>query len=120
MQKKLQQIVSPAAIEVHAWPRKDGYEMAVKAGNWKSWMYTDRGASMLGRIDAFLIHAHVRYYKPKKIVEIGSGYSTRVTAAALIRNENDWGVISQFKVSDGLLQSAVHVFMICFTGFCLR
>ena len=56
----------------------------------------------------------------KKIVEIGSGYSTRVTAAALIRNENDWGVISQFKVSDGLLQSAAHVFMICFTGFCLR
>ena len=98
MQQKLQQIVSPAAIEVHAWPRKDGYEVAVKAGNWKSWMYTDRGASMLGLIDAFLIHAHVRYYKPKRVVEIGSGFSTRVTAAALIHNEKEAGVISQFKV----------------------
>jgi predicted O-methyltransferase YrrM len=43
----------------------------------------------LSMVDAAVLHAMVRAYKPKKIVEIGSGHSTRITARACLLNERD-------------------------------
>jgi hypothetical protein len=37
-------------------------------------------------IDATVLHAMVRHNKPKKMVEIGSGYSTGIAAAAITQN----------------------------------
>jgi hypothetical protein len=38
--------------------------------------------------DAFILYAFIRHYKPNKIVEIGSGSSTKVMIEALIKNNN--------------------------------
>lgn len=37
-------------------------------------------------IDAMMYHCMVRHFRPRRIVEVGSGYSTRIAAAALLRN----------------------------------
>jgi hypothetical protein len=38
------------------------------------------------RVDAEVAHAMVRHYKPRRVIEIGGGYSTRLVAGALRRN----------------------------------
>lgn len=38
--------------------------------------------------DAFVTYCFVRHYKPKNIIEIGSGQSSRVMAEALLKNNN--------------------------------
>ena len=43
----------------------------------------------LSMVDAAVLHAMVRAYKPKKIVEIGSGHSTKITARACLMNARD-------------------------------
>jgi predicted O-methyltransferase YrrM len=43
----------------------------------------------LSMVDAAVLHAMVRAYRPKKIVEIGSGHSTRITARACLLNAQD-------------------------------
>ena len=43
---------------------------------------------MLSLVDAAILHAMIRHYKPKKIVEIGSGWSTRIAARACSMNQN--------------------------------
>jgi hypothetical protein len=40
-----------------------------------------------GPVDAELLHAMIRWLKPRRIVELGSGYSTLVMAAAVTCNE---------------------------------
>lgn len=37
-------------------------------------------------VDAEILHCMIRAYKPKRVFEIGSGYSTRVSAEALLKN----------------------------------
>ena len=37
--------------------------------------------------DAEILHCMVRYFKPRRVIEIGSGYSTLVSARAAIMNE---------------------------------
>lgn len=49
----------------------------------------------LALVDAAVLHAMVRHFKPRRIVEIGSGHSTRITARACVRNRED-GVDSEF------------------------
>lgn len=44
-----------------------------------------------GYIEAQALHAVIRHYKPKKIVEVGSGVSTYCMLAALERNEQETG-----------------------------
>ena len=39
------------------------------------------------RVDAEVAHAFVRYRRPRRVIEIGSGHSTLVLAAAMRRNE---------------------------------
>lgn len=39
-----------------------------------------------GRVDADVLHSLIRIHKPRRIIEIGAGYSTLVAAAAVRRN----------------------------------
>jgi hypothetical protein len=43
----------------------------------------------LSLVDGAVLHAMIRHHKPRKIVEVGSGHSTRITAAACVRNAHD-------------------------------
>jgi hypothetical protein len=46
--------------------------------------------SCFGAVDAEVLHSMIRYFKPKKIIEIGSGFSTYISArAALMNKEKD-------------------------------
>lgn len=47
----------------------------------------------LSPIDATVLHAMVRHHKPRKMVEIGSGYSTGIAAAGI--TQNDTGKLGQ-------------------------
>jgi predicted O-methyltransferase YrrM len=49
----------------------------------------DPGNSAFGPIDAGALYAMLRERRPKRIIEIGSGYSTLITAAALRANRRD-------------------------------
>ena len=44
-----------------------------------------------GPIDAEILYCMIRYFKPKKIIEIGSGYSTFLSAQAILKNEEESG-----------------------------
>jgi hypothetical protein len=41
------------------------------------------------RVDAEMAYSMVRQFRPRKIIEIGSGHSTRLMAAALLRNHEE-------------------------------
>ena len=46
-------------------------------------------------VDACILHCMIRYFKPNKIFEIGSGYSTFLSAEALLKNEEETGVLGK-------------------------
>jgi hypothetical protein len=46
---------------------------------------------MFGPIDAEILYCMIRYFKPSKIIEIGSGYSTRLAAQAILKNQEVGG-----------------------------
>jgi len=50
-----------------------------------------RGNRMYESSDPILMHSVVRAFKPRRVLEVGSGFSTRVSAAALVLNEQDCG-----------------------------
>lgn len=43
--------------------------------------------------DALVLHCMIRHFKPQTIIEVGSGYSTFVSAKACIRNRNNTKLI---------------------------
>jgi predicted O-methyltransferase YrrM len=53
-----------------------------------------------GYLEAQALHGVIRYYKPKKIIEVGSGVSTYCMLAALAMNENETGESSQLTCID--------------------
>jgi len=65
--------------EFTAFPRKKTsipYEYHVNTGYFES-------------IDASILYSMVRYFKPKRILEIGSGFSTYLSAQALTKNKEN-------------------------------
>jgi hypothetical protein len=46
-------------------------------------------------VDSNLLYAIVRHFRPRRVVEVGAGHSTRVTAAALAENAAE-GVAAEF------------------------
>ncbi len=44
-----------------------------------------------GPVDAEILYCMIRHFKPKKMVEIGSGFSTLLSAQAILKNEEDYG-----------------------------
>jgi hypothetical protein len=49
-----------------------------------------------GYASACLLYSIVRYYKPARFIEIGSGFSTLIAAQALGKNKNENDIDSQF------------------------
>jgi hypothetical protein len=47
--------------------------------------------------DVHALHCMIRHHKPRRMIEIGSGYSTLVSAAACLRNRHDDEVSCEFK-----------------------
>lgn len=43
--------------------------------------------SLFGPVDAEVLYCMVRHFKPRKILEIGSGFSTRISSLALLKNQ---------------------------------
>jgi hypothetical protein len=54
------------------------------------WRYY-QGNPHFGPVDAEVLYRMIRHFRPGKIVEIGSGYSTYVSAQAVLRNEEENG-----------------------------
>ena len=61
-------------------------------------MYTTKGNTMFGKMDALLAHGMVRYFKPSRVVEVGSGQSSRVTVNGIIQNEKLDGSLCALKI----------------------
>lgn len=56
-------------------------------------------------------HGMIRHFKPKRVIEIGSGMSTRVIHASLQYNEYETGLRADFQVVDPYPQFATKSFM---------
>lgn len=52
-----------------------------------------------GPVDAELLYAVIRQNRPRRVIEVGAGYSTRFIAAALERNAAD-GTVAEFVTID--------------------
>jgi predicted O-methyltransferase YrrM len=55
--------------------------------------YYENGS--FGPVDADVLHAMIRHFKPHRVIEIGSGYSTLVSANACLLNKQKDGVASE-------------------------
>lgn len=44
---------------------------------------------MFQSVDAEILYCMIRHFKPRRVIEIGSGYSTYLAAQALLRNSED-------------------------------
>jgi hypothetical protein len=42
-----------------------------------------------GSIDGEILYCVIRYFKPRKIIEVGSGYSTCLSAQAILKNQEE-------------------------------
>jgi len=51
-------------------------------------------------VDAEVLHAMIRYFQPKRILEIGSGFSTYLAARACLLNTKETGVKTEYYVID--------------------
>ena len=49
----------------------------------------------LSKLDAAVLHSMIRHFRPEKVVEIGSGESTKFAARACLMNQKE-GYVSQF------------------------
>lgn len=48
-----------------------------------------------GPVDAEVLHCMIRHFKPRRVIEVGSGYSTLVSAKACLLNKQKDGVQSE-------------------------
>lgn len=58
------------------------------------------GNGFFGPVDADVLYAFIRRFRPRRVVELGSGYSSLVIGAARARNEADGGIGSSHDVYD--------------------
>jgi len=80
------------------WPHDPGRD--------ESAFYTDNSSFSYGCAAA--THALMRKLKPRRVIEVGSGFSSRVIAAALRRNEKDSGERAEYTVVDPFPGSALE------------
>jgi hypothetical protein len=50
---------------------------------------------VFGGMDGDVLYSFIRHYKPRRIIEIGSGWSTLLSAYALERNRQEHGIASK-------------------------
>ena len=60
--------------------------------------YVNNGAFV--SVDGEILYCIIRHFKPSKIFEVGSGYSTYLSAEALLRNEEETGNLGKLIVFD--------------------
>jgi hypothetical protein len=53
-----------------------------------------------GSVDAEMLYCMVRHHKPRRIIEIGSGFSTMLSALALLRNAADGAALGELDAYD--------------------
>ena len=46
---------------------------------------------VFGPVDGEILYCMIRHFQPKRVVEVGSGYSTLLSAQAILKNEEDSG-----------------------------
>src|SRR5581483_6898051 len=51
--------------------------------------------SMFIGVDGAVLHCMVRHFRPRRVVEVGSGFSTAVSAAALLANARETSVLGE-------------------------
>jgi predicted O-methyltransferase YrrM len=51
---------------------------------------------MLGPVDCEILYSMVRYFRPQRMIEIGSGDSTLISAKALLLNKKESGISCEF------------------------
>ncbi len=61
---------------------------------------TRDGNGSIGPVDTETLYSMVRYLKPKRIIEIGSGYSTLMMAKAILKNKEDGAYDCQLESID--------------------
>jgi len=77
----LNQFSSKFKVEYDSLPRnktQKPYQYYINNGRFES-------------VDGEILYCMIRHFKPKKIIEIGSGYSTYLSAQALLKNEEETG-----------------------------
>ena len=48
--------------------------------------------SAFGPVDGEIYYCMIRYFKPRKIIEVGTGYSTYLAAQAILKNKEEYGI----------------------------
>jgi predicted O-methyltransferase YrrM len=48
--------------------------------------------SAFGPVDGQIYYCMIRYFKPRKIIEVGTGYSTYLAAQAILKNKEEYGI----------------------------
>ena len=69
---------------------KDEYGVLPKNKASKPWHYYIDNPTF-GPVDAEILYCMLRHFKPKKMIEIGSGYSTYLSAQAILKNKEEGG-----------------------------
>lgn len=60
--------------------------------------YTENSSFSFGC--AASTHLVLRHFKPKRLIEVGSGFSSRVMSAAMLKNQQDTGQVGQYTIVD--------------------
>jgi len=88
-------VIAPFRGEWSRFPKSKGEAQDTKTDYY-------RGNGMHEGSDPILLHSIIRTFKPQRVVEIGSGFSSRVTVAALAKNEAECGKPTEFTIIDPL------------------
>ena len=78
---------------------KDEYDTFPKNKTPKPYQYYLNNPNF-GGVDAKILYCMIRHFQPKKIIEIGSGYSTCLSARAILKNEEEDGNKAELIVID--------------------
>lgn len=70
---------------------KNEYESFPKTETSISYQYYVNNGSFES-VDGEIYYCMIRYFKPKRIIEIGAGYSTYLAAQALLKNKKEYGI----------------------------
>jgi len=69
---------------------KNEYDNSPKNRTSKAWQFYANNPNF-GPVDAEVLYCIIRHFQPKKIIEIGCGYSTYLSAEAILKNEEESG-----------------------------
>lgn len=64
----------------------DKFPLFRKKGGSNTVFYLNNG--FFESVDGEILYSMIRHFKPSRVIEIGAGYSTLVTASALVQNKN--------------------------------